>query len=165
LQTDATTIELNGESLTIEQVVRVARDPAITVRVSDAALARVRKCREHIERIVKEYHESLRDPAGPITHVYGVTTGFGEFKDEPVPPEQLVELQQNILLSHSSGAGDSADENDPANYFSDEGVRAALVIRLNTLIKGFSGVRVEVVNFIAAMISSSLTSSPGATPT
>jgi histidine ammonia-lyase len=85
--------------------------------------------------------------------VYGVTTGFGEFKDEPVPPEQLVELQQNILLSHSSGAGDSVDENDPANYFPGEVVRAALVIRLNTLIKGFSGVRIEVVHYIAAMIN------------
>ncbi|MBC8108930.1 MAG: aromatic amino acid lyase, partial [Anaerolineae bacterium] len=146
-------VELTGESLTIEQVTRIARIPAITVSISEAALARVRKCREHIERIVKEYHDSLANPSGRITHVYGVTTGFGEFKDEPVPPEQLVELQQNILLSHSSGAGDSVDENDPANYFSNEVVRAALVIRLNTLIKGFSGVRVEVVNYIAAMIN------------
>ena len=91
-------VELTGESLTIEQVVQVARDPSCAVRISTAALARVRQCREHIEQIVREYHKSLKQPNGRITHVYGVTTGFGEFKDEPVPPEQLVELQQNILL-------------------------------------------------------------------
>ncbi|CAN5345265.1 histidine ammonia-lyase [soil metagenome] len=144
---------MTGDALTIEQVTRIARDPAVTVRIADAALTRVRKCREHIEQIVKEYHDSLAAPSGRITHVYGVTTGFGEFKDEPVPPEQLVELQQNILLSHSAGAGDSVDEFDPGNYFAPEVVRAALVIRLNTLIKGFSGARVELVNCIAAMIN------------
>ena len=58
--------------------------------------------------------------------MYGVTTGFGEFKDEPVPPAQLVELQQNILLSHAAGAGDNADEHDPSNYFAADVVRAAL---------------------------------------
>ena len=81
-----------------------------------------------------------------MTHVYGVTTGFGEFKDEPVPPEQLVELQQNILLSHASGAGDTTDELDPGNYSPAEVIRAALVLRLNALLKGYSGVRVELVN-------------------
>src|SRR5687768_2124823 len=146
-------VVLTGDSLSIEDVVRVARDPAVKVRIDPAALERVRRGREQIERIVAHYHETLATPGARVTHVYGVTTGFGEFKEEPVPPEQLVELQQNILLSHSSGAGDTPDEWDVSNYFPAEVVRAALVLRLNALLKGFSGVRVELVNAIAEMIN------------
>ena len=40
---------------------------------------------------------------------YGITTGFGEFKDVPVPPDELEDLQQNLLRSHAVGMGDSAD--------------------------------------------------------
>src|SRR5687768_2896518 len=146
-------VVLTGDSLSIEDVVRVARDPAVKVRIDPAALERVRRGREQIERIVAHYHETLATPGARVTHVYGVTTGFGEFKEEPVPPEQLVELQQNILLSHSSGAGDTPDEWDVSNYFPAEVVRAALVLRLNALLKGFSGVRVELVSAIAEMIN------------
>ena len=119
-------VVLTGDSLSVEQVARVARDPAVKVRIDQAALDRVRRGREQIERIVEHYHETLATPGARVTHVYGVTTGFGEFKDEPVPPEQLVELQQNILLSHASGAGDTPDECDPGNYHPPEVVRAAL---------------------------------------
>jgi histidine ammonia-lyase len=146
-------VVLTGDSLSIEDVVRVARDPAVKVRIDPAALERVRRGREQIERTVEHYHETLATPGARVTHVYGVTTGFGEFKDEPVPPQQLVQLQQNILLSHASGAGDTPDENDPGNYHPAEVVRAALVLRLNALLKGFSGVRVELVSAIAEMIN------------
>jgi histidine ammonia-lyase len=149
----ASPVELTGESLSIEGLARIARDPSVRAHVDPAALERVRRGREQIERIVRQYHETLATPGARVTHVYGVTTGFGEFKDEPVPPEQLVELQQNILLSHASGAGDATDELDPGNYFPAEVVRAALVLRLNALLKGFSGVRVELVNCIAEMIN------------
>src|SRR6476659_8613349 len=98
------TVVLNGDSLGLGGLVRAARDPATRVSISGEAIERVRRGREQIEQIVREYHESLADPDTPVVHVYGVTTGFGEFKDEPVPPEQLVELQQNILPSHSAGA-------------------------------------------------------------
>ena len=144
---------LDGQTLDIDALARVARDPGVRVGVAPEAMARVRRCRAYIEEIVSEYHASLNDASTPNRHVYGVTTGFGEFKNEPVPPEQLVALQQNILLSHAAGTGDNADAGDASNYFPAEVVRAALVLRLNTLIKGFSGVREELVNCIAAMIN------------
>lgn len=150
---ESNVVVLDGETLSIEDLQRVARDPAVKVAIAPSAMEKVRACRRHIEQIVQEYHESLRHPEQPNLHVYGVTTGFGEFKNEPVPPEQLVALQQNILISHSAGAGDNADADDPSNYFPAEVVRAALVLRLNTLIKGFSGVRQEMVECIAAMIN------------
>jgi histidine ammonia-lyase len=149
----ATPLVLDGQSLTVEDLARVARDPSVHVRIADDARARVRTGREQIERIVREYHDALADPNRPTMHVYGATTGFGAFKNEPVPPEDLVRLQQNILLSHAAGAGDNADPDDPGNYFPPDVVRAALVLRLNTLLKGFSGVRVELVECIAAMIN------------
>ncbi len=146
-------IVLTGESLTIPDLVRLARNPTIKIRIDPGSLERVRRGRDEIERTVEQYHETFRTPGARVTHVYGVTTGFGEFKDEPVPPEQLVELQRNILLSHASGAGDSPDEHDRSNYFPTEVVRAALVLRLNALLKGFSGVRAELAECIAAMIN------------
>lgn len=151
--TATNTVILDGESLSIDQLVRIARDPAVKVSIAPSAMEKVRVSRRQIEKIVEQYHADLKDPNTQTQHVYGVTTGFGEFKNEPVPPQQLVQLQQNILISHSAGAGDNANELDPANYFSAEIVRATLVLRLNTLIKGFSGVREELVNCIAAMIN------------
>jgi histidine ammonia-lyase len=144
---------LDGNSLTIESLCRIARDPLVKVRIDPAAIERVTACRRRIEQIVTDYRRDLSDNRHPLPHVYGVTTGFGEFKDEPIPLEQLVELQENILLSHSVGVGDTPDELDPCNYWPADVVRVALVLRLNTLIKGFSGVRVELVEYIATMIN------------
>lgn len=151
------TVRLDGASLTIDELVRVARDPRVRVEIVPAAMARVEACRAQIEHIVKEYktrhtlHEA--DPTVRLPHVYGVTTGFGEFKDAPIPPDELVELQQNLLLSHAVGIGDNADEHDPANYFAADVVRGALLLRLNAFLKGHSGVRREVVECVAAMLN------------
>ncbi len=84
---------------------------------------------------------------------YGITTGFGEFKDIPIEPDDLEALSRNILLSHSAGVGENADPDDPANYYPAEVVRAVLVLRLNTFLKGHSGVREELIIAIEAMIN------------
>ncbi|HRK29612.1 MAG TPA: aromatic amino acid lyase [Tepidisphaeraceae bacterium] len=149
-------VVLDGKSLDITLLTRVARDPGIKVGIASAAMEKVRIGRRQIEQIVTEYHASLADGAKPNLHVYGVTTGFGEFKNEPVPPEDLVKLQQNILISHAAGTGDNANADDLCNYFSADVIRAVLVLRLNTLIKGHSGVREELVNCIAEMINSGI---------
>jgi len=153
MPTNSNAVILDGQSLNVEDLTRVARDPAFKVAIAPAAMEKVRVGRRQIEQIVAEYHAALNDSNTPNMHVYGVTTGFGEFKNEPVPPEDLVKLQQNILISHAAGTGDNAHAADPANYFPADVVRAALVLRLNTLIKGHSGVREELVNCIAAMIN------------
>ena len=62
-ETDQTTVVLTGDSLTIPDVVRVARDPSVKVRIDDHALDRVRRGREQIERIVAHYHQTLGTPA------------------------------------------------------------------------------------------------------
>jgi hypothetical protein len=71
--------------------------------------------------------------------------GFGEFKDKPIAPGDLEQLQRNLLLSHSVGAGDEV--------FSAEVVRAVLATRLNAFLKGHSGVRRTMVDVIEAMLN------------
>jgi histidine ammonia-lyase len=151
------TLTLDGSSLTIGELVRVARDPRAEVACAPAALARVERCRREIEAIADAYRADYarfdRGETGePPVQDYGVTTGFGEFKDIPVPPDQLTTLQRNVLLSHAVGVGENADPDDPAGYFPAEVVRATLLIRLNAFLKGHSGVRLELVRAVEAML-------------
>jgi len=76
--------------------------------------------------------------------VYGVTTGFGRFKDRVIPPDQARQLQRNLILSHSVGVGQPLDEGT---------VRAVMLIRANTLAKGFSGIRPELLDALVGMIN------------
>jgi len=144
-------VTLDGASLTIEQLVGVARNVQMQVTCDSGALEKVHKSREHIESIVKNYIEAYEDnceSGKPVKQVYGVTTGFGEFKTIPIAPAQLEQLQRNILLSHAAGVGVNSDADDLANYFPAEVVRATLVIRLNTLLKGYSGVQPALLEFM-----------------
>ncbi|HEV7786967.1 MAG TPA: aromatic amino acid lyase, partial [Thermoanaerobaculia bacterium] len=68
-------------------------------------------------------------------------------------PDCLEELQQNILLSHSVGTGETADPDNPANYFEPDVVRAALAVRLNAFLKGNSGLRPVMVATVQAMLN------------
>ncbi|HJT17410.1 MAG TPA: aromatic amino acid lyase, partial [Thermoanaerobaculia bacterium] len=135
-------ITLDGRSLTIEQLTEIARDPGQQVQCDPATNARVAKAEALIAKIVKDYRKSFSK------RTYGVTTGFGEFKDKQIPPDELEQLQRNLLLSHSVGVcgGDGA-------YFDDEVVRAALVTRLNAFLLGHSGVRQTMVKIVETMIN------------
>jgi histidine ammonia-lyase len=151
------TVILDGDSLTLADLARVARNPAVQVEIAAGALARVRATRDQIDRLIAKYRDDFArldrgEEAHPVLE-YGVTTGFGEFKNIPVAPDDLEELQRNILRSHSVGAGENANPDDPANYFEPDVVRAALLIRLNAFLKGHSGVRVELVEALRRMLN------------
>ena len=75
--------------------------------------------------------------------VYGITTGFGAFKDKLIPPDQVAQLQRNIVMSHASGVGPP---------FETPVVRAMMLIRANTLAKGYSGIRQETLDLLLHMI-------------
>ena len=150
-------VVLDGSSLTIADLARVARDPRVPVRIAEEALVRVREGREQIAALTRRYQEDFArlqrgEEAHPVFE-YGVTTGFGEFKNIPVAPDQLELLQRNILLSHAAGAGADADPDNPASYYEADVVRAVLIIRLNAFLKGHSGVRVELVRTLEAMVN------------
>lgn len=124
-------IEINGNSLTLEQIRRVARDHE-PVRLSADGLEALRACRRRLDDIV-----STDRP------VYGINTGFGIFADRRIPRRDSATLSRNLILSHSVGIG-------PA--LPGEVVRAAMLVRANTLAKGFSGIRVELVETLLDML-------------
>jgi histidine ammonia-lyase len=148
-------VVLDGHSLTIEELVRVARDPGVEVEWTAAAAERVARGRRQIEGIVERYRNAREGTGGALDGIvldYGVTTGFGEFKNIAIEPEDLERLQRNILLSHSAGVGAGADPDDAEGYFRPEVVRAALLLRLNTFLMGHSGVSPAVVEAVRAML-------------
>lgn len=144
-------ITLDGHSLTIEQLVAIARRGE-TVRRDPATDARVAASEEIIARAVAEYRRAW-EAGEPAPTEYGVTTGFGEFKDKPIAPNDLEQLQRNLLLSHSAGVGTNDDPDDAANYFPDEVIRAVLATRLNAFLRGHSGVRRVLVEAVEAMLN------------
>ena len=131
----ADAIILDGESLTPEQVWRVAygQPGGPAVRLSDEAVARTQRAADAVDRLLTE---------GTIA--YGITTGFGAFKDRVIPPDQVTLLQRNILVSHAVGVGQPFDI--PTT-------RAIMLIRANTLARGFSGIRVETLRLLLDMLN------------
>jgi histidine ammonia-lyase len=147
-------VVLDGGSLSLSDLARIARDPRVRVEVHPDAAARVEANRTEIEALASHYKEEFaKGAAGHPVLEYGVTTGFGEFKNVPIAPHRLEELQRNILLSHSVGTGETADADNPANYFEPDVVRATLAIRLNAFLKGHSGVRPLLVSTVQAMLN------------
>ncbi|MGB0652693.1 MAG: histidine ammonia-lyase [Thermoplasmatota archaeon] len=126
------TITLDGGSLTPEQVVSVARRGA-QVRVAEEAWERVAVSRQVVDDLVA---------SGEVA--YGITTGFGEFAHVTIQPDQVRDLQKNLIMSHSVGVGQPLP---------DEVVRAMQLIRINTLVKGVSGVRRELVERLVLFLN------------
>ena len=128
---------IDGESLTLEDVVRVAHAPSrgkmLEVTLSEEARHKVRRAQRAVEAFIAR---------GEI--VYGVTTGFGAFKDRLIPPDQVRQLQRNILMSHAVGVGEPLDEAT---------TRAVMLIRANTLAKGHSGIREETLRLLLDMLN------------
>lgn len=139
-------IVLDGHSLTIEQLAEIARDPNVKVSRDPATDERIAASEALIARIVDNYRRAY-EQGGDAPNEYGVTTGFGEFKDKRIAPDDLEQLQRNLLLSHSAGVG-HGDE-----VFDDEVVRGALVTRLNAFLRGNSGVRRTMVHIVEAMLN------------
>ncbi len=125
-------IHLDGTSLTIEQAARVIGHAESAVPTEDAR-ERVERCAAFVEQIVREGRR-----------VYGINTGLGRLSIETIPRDQLHQLQHNLLHSHACGVGEEL----PADV-----ARAALLFRLNTLLKGHSGVRPIVVERLTALLN------------
>src|SRR4051794_39019985 len=125
-------IVLDGESLTIDRLLAIA-DGGEPIALSEAARRRVQASRDVVERQARS-----DQPA------YGINTGFGSFADVRIAPDALEALQLNLLRSHAAGLGDPL----PART-----VRATMALRANVLAKGFSGIRVETVDALMALLN------------
>jgi histidine ammonia-lyase len=123
---------IDGETLTIENVVAVARHNANVV-ISEETKKKVEKARETLEHLVKEKKK-----------IYGVTTGFGAFGNIAIQPKDFKQLQANLIRSHSSGVG---------KPLSKDVTRALMLLRANTLAKGYSGVCLKTLETLVQMIN------------
>jgi len=128
----ASLVLVDGRSLTVEDVVLVARKGE-PVELSPEALEAVARTRAVVERLAEEQ-----------IPVYGITTGFGEMCYKLVPKEFERELQENLVKSHAAGYGRPLPR---------ECVRAMMLARLNCLVRGHSGVRPELVELLAEMLN------------
>lgn len=126
------TVIIDGDSLSIDDIVKVSRHLE-RVELSMSARQKVMKCRDFVEALVA---------AGKV--VYGVTTGFGAFDSVFISKEKSDKLQENLILSHAVAVGNALPE---------EIVRAAMLLRANSLSKGHSGVRVEIIETLLQMLN------------
>lgn len=129
------TVIIDGNSLTIEQIRAVAYGGE-KVELSAKAKERVNASRALIEKMVADGDA-----------IYGVTTGIGEFARIRVTPEQGEELQRRIVYSHAASTGDVQRA---------EVVKAAMLCRANTLSKGYSGVRLEMLQTYIDILNSGI---------
>jgi histidine ammonia-lyase len=128
-------IVLNGEDLTFAQVTSVAygKPGEPTVRLADTAKLNVARSAAAVDTLLDR---------GEIA--YGITTGFGAFKDKIISLDEVGLLQRNIVVSHAVGVG---------KPFDTPTVRAIMLIRANTLARGFSGIRLKTLDLILEFLN------------
>jgi histidine ammonia-lyase len=129
-------IVLSGSGLTIEKLVRIARNNE-TVELHPDALERIKVCRAMLEQKIQA-HEIM----------YGVNTGIGEFSEVVLNDEQVQEFQKYLIYNHAAGIGDPA----PIEY-----VRGAMTGRVNVHAHGNSGCRPEITQTLIAMLNKGVT--------
>jgi histidine ammonia-lyase len=135
------TFTSSGANLTPEDLVRIARSPldhatsapTNKVALSTQATEAVNRSRAIVDGIVER---------GDV--VYGITTGFGAFKDKIIPLDELAQLQVNLILSHCVGVGP---------LLPSEVVRAMMLSRAHTLSLGYSGIRLQTLQFLYDMLN------------
>src|SRR5438270_148759 len=128
----STPITLDGQSLSIADVVAVARRAA-PVAIAPHALVSVGASRQAVEAAVARGDT-----------IYGVNTGFGKLAHVRIKPDQARELQLNLIRSHASGVGEPLPV---------DAVRAMMLLRANVLLRGTSGVRAILPELIVGMLN------------
>jgi histidine ammonia-lyase len=129
-------LELNGQRLTLQQIVDVANRRE-HVTLAPAARLRADESRRVVEEIIA---------AGRT--VYGVNTGFGKLSDVRIEPSQIEELQLNLVRSHACGLGTPLSEPES---------RAMLLLRANVLARGFSGARPALIESLVLLLERGVT--------
>ncbi|HRO23797.1 MAG TPA: aromatic amino acid lyase, partial [Promineifilum sp.] len=126
---------ISGENLHIDDVVAVAQGRKVAL--DPAAVPLMERSRAAVDRLVAEGRA-----------VYGITTGFGRFKDRLISPDEVRQLQLNLVRSHAVGVGPDLP---------DDAVRAIMLARANTLALGHSGARPAIVRLLVDMLNAGIT--------
>jgi len=128
-------LHINGNDLTLEDVRSVVDH--CPVLLDPDAREKVRRAREAVENLVASNQTS-----------YAITTGVGKLSDVRIAPEQILELQLNLVRSHAVGVGEPLTGAE---------TRAMMLLRANSLAKGFSGVRDVIIDTLCEMLNRSVT--------
>ena len=123
---------LTGNDLTLDDLSRIVYDREM-IKLHPDSIKKIVKCRDYVEKIVEENRV-----------VYGLTTGFGKFANIRIPTENIEELQRNLILSHATGVGQN---------LSIEETRAVMLLRINVLVKGHSGIRLSTLQTLIDMLN------------
>ena len=124
-------MELNGQNLNARKLARIAAGEPVSL--APEALASVLDNRGVIDRILREGRT-----------VYGINTGFGQFATVVIPPDQLQQLQLNLIRSHAAGVGEPL----PLDQ-----TRALMAARINCLLRAHSGIRTEPIHLLVACLN------------
>jgi histidine ammonia-lyase len=128
-------LELGASPLSLNELRRLYSEP-LPVKIHERAL-----------RAVRDSHAATCKLAAGEAAAYGINTGFGLLAQTRIPTAQRTLLQKNIILSHSAGVGPLLD---------DSIVRLVMVLKLASLLQGFSGVSEALVRFLEKLINSGL---------
>jgi len=123
---------LDGSSLKLEDIDAFCSGK-VKAAIKKQAVAKINKSRALVEKWIET------DEA-----VYGVTTGFGEFSNVRISRQDIEKLQENLILSHAVGCGE---------YLPPLIVKIMMLLRLNALAKGYSGIRLSVMNLLLEMMN------------
>lgn len=126
---------IDGNSITIDSLHEMTFEQG-QFELAASARAEIKKSRDYIEARIKN---------GEV--MYGVNTGFGAFSSVRISDSQIEQLQKNLIRSHSMGIGDP---------FTKEQSKAMMILRANTLARGHSGVRTDVIEKILEFLNNDL---------
>ena len=125
-------IIIDGKSLKLENYIAVVRNYQ-TVELSKQTDQRVKESREYVEELIQKKEV-----------IYGITTGFGKFSDVLINETEIKKLQRNLIISHSCGVG---------NPLPEEVVRGIMLLRINALANGYSGIRLSTISTLIQMLN------------
>lgn len=123
---------IDGNSLDLENFISVTRRGA-KVEISEVAKKKINRARDLVDKFVEEERV-----------VYGITTGFGKFCDVVISKKEAKTLQRNLIISHACGVGKA---------FEEEIVRGVMLLRINALCKGYSGIRLSTIETLIQMLN------------
>lgn len=129
-----TPLRLTGLSLSIDDLARIARNPALRMEIDPRALEAMAGTRAVVERAVARGET-----------MYGINTGFGKLADVRIGPDDLIALQANLIRSHAAGVGTPLPR---------DVVRAMMCLRANVLLRPTSGVRPALAQALVALLNS-----------
>lgn len=128
-------IEINGSNLDIYSFSKVVLNYE-KIQISESSKELVNKARKYVEEVIESE-----------VPTYGINTGFGKLSVVSIKKSEVSKLQENLIKSHSCGIG---------TPFSISVVRGMLLLRINALIKGYSGIRLKVIDKMVELLNKNL---------